>query len=279
LPESESALPTHPLVSQFVQQWSLLADPLRFAASAAASPEETCRILAADQHLRWRQRAPRPLQYYLRHWPTGLTADLLLVDLLVDEFGYREEAGQEVTVARYLRELPELDVAIVAKLLEVLSADGAAERAEHPLLCQFVDSDFVYVPARYADAFWIGRQKPIPGNAEVGCDLVLRCADSARNSLKISRRHLRLVRDGETGTVSNQSKSGTQLNHRILASGQQSPLSVGDELSIVGMLTLRMVRRESMSLGDPVSGEQSIALADPPCTWTLQAYRGTLHRI
>jgi pSer/pThr/pTyr-binding forkhead associated (FHA) protein len=150
------------------------------------------------------------------------------------------------------------------------------KKPEHQLVYQIAESPFVYLPDRQVDSFFIGRQKRRAENPSVGCDFVIRCTDSRKRSLKISRRHLEVHRNGGTTYVVNRSKLGTELNGQEIKRGLPFIIKAGDQLSIAGVLTICILGRGQVILGGAVKGGQVIRLGNDHSTVTLEASVGNL---
>jgi hypothetical protein len=243
--------------------------------------------LAADQHLRWRQNSPRPIQYYLQLWPDALRLSPLLIDLLVDEFGYREESGEGISCQRYLEELSDLPRTMREEVAAAVSADASQPiqvRADHvasispscQLVYQIGGTTFVYLPDQDQDVFTAGRQRRGFVGGGGGCDLVIRCASSTKASLRISRKHLEVYRQGQKTFVVNRSTLGTERNGQSLARGVPTEIQAGDRLNIAGVVSLCVLHRDNVGLTRPLPTHQAAVSAEDGGTFVLEVSSGEL---
>jgi serine/threonine protein kinase len=85
----------------------------------------------------------------------------------------------------------------------------------------------------------VGRQKRRPDAPPgEGNDFVVRITGNDEMSLRISRRHLELVRTPRGYVVTNRGRAGTSHNGRPLPLGVAVPLASGDRLDVAGVLAL-----------------------------------------
>ncbi|MCA9140476.1 MAG: protein kinase [Planctomycetales bacterium] len=119
------------VVRDFVDQWSPDCDPLEFAHDKNVAAETLCRVLLADQHIRWKHGCPRDLSYYVQYWPGDHVTDELLLRLLLDEFEYRDRAGIESSVQLFVESLPPLRTSIIEQLREQLGDEYLETPNDH----------------------------------------------------------------------------------------------------------------------------------------------------
>ncbi len=279
-------------LAEFIQQWTLVSDPLAFIQRSAAGDEETCRILAADQHFRWRQNSPRPIAFYLQHWPAAFESSPLLIDLLVDEFGYREEAGDAMPARSFADELAGVSDSVRQQVLEILCEESDLAKGrqngvsqhdatdsnstEHRLVYRIVGTDRIYVPDPHQDIFSIGRRRRDKIGGDQGCDVVFRSTNSPQASLRISRQHLELSRTDSQTFVINHGKLGTQCNGKSLDLHVPTEIQEGDRLTIAGILSLQVQQRPPLDLNRFVDAERATVIAHDGSTFTVEVSTGRL---
>jgi serine/threonine protein kinase len=121
-----------------------------------------------------------------------------------------------------------------------LNAGGPA------LMLRVVGTPFAYRPLPNQTIISVGRQRRKPGDPDdVGNDMILRVPGDDAQSTRISRRHFEIQRDGDTYSVVDSSKAGTQLNGMPLPRGTPTPLASGDRLTVADVVELEVVLETS----------------------------------
>lgn len=120
------------VVTRFVERWSQKVDPVEFTRDEGCDERTVCRILLADQHLCWKRGGPRKLGYYLEYWPKSLRSSADFLQLLVDEFGYREQSGRAESIESYLDRLQDLSDSFRNELAHTLRDDRPNEQRDVP---------------------------------------------------------------------------------------------------------------------------------------------------
>ena len=95
-------------------------DVLTFLAShPEATPRQCADVLLLDQYVCWREGAPRTAEYYLDGCPRVASDERLAVELITEEFGYRDQRGEEPTLSEYVDRFPQLREALADQLSEI----------------------------------------------------------------------------------------------------------------------------------------------------------------
>jgi serine/threonine protein kinase len=107
------------------------------------------------------------------------------------------------------------------------------------LTLRVVGTPYVYRADPRQVMVTVGRQRRRPDAPPGdGNDFVVRITGNDEMSLRISRRHLELVRTPGGYVVTNRGRSGTLHNGRPLPLGVAMPLASGDRLDVAGVLAL-----------------------------------------
>jgi len=113
-----------------------------------------------------------------------------------------------------------------------------------PLTLRVVGTPFAYVAAPHQECVRIGRQRRKPGETpDEGNDFVVRVDGADALTVRISRRHLELRRDGPRVLAIDRSKAGTLRNGRPLPRDRGAPLADGDRLTLAGVVVLQVLLR------------------------------------
>ncbi len=137
-----------PLAAQFANLWKLdkdLPDVFAFLQEhSQASPRETADVLLVDQRLRWKRSVGISVEEYLRRCPQLAGQEALRLELITEEFAYREQAGEAVELDEFLARFPELGELGFLEVSHHASQPDIASPTD--LICQlFGESDVVPV--------------------------------------------------------------------------------------------------------------------------------------
>jgi serine/threonine protein kinase len=113
-----------------------------------------------------------------------------------------------------------------------------------PLTLRVAGTDLAYRPTSEQAVIAVGRQKRRPGEpVTAGNDFVVRVEGNDELSVRISRRHLEMRREGGRWLVVDHSSGGTLRNGKPLPPGVPVTLAAGDRLTIAGVMTLEVLLR------------------------------------
>jgi pSer/pThr/pTyr-binding forkhead associated (FHA) protein len=122
---------------------------------------------------------------------------------------------------------------------ESLTLPPAVSTPDLLLVLRLEGTPVVYRPAPGQQVITLGRQiRKLGAGYSQGNDLVLRVPNNPQLSLRISRRHLEIRRQGEEYVAIDRSKGGTSCNGQPLAPNVPWPLRDGDRLVVAGLITL-----------------------------------------
>lgn len=114
-----------------------------------------------------------------------------------------------------------------------------AELASGSFTLHVAGSTVAYRAAANQRSVTVGRQRRKPGSPmDEGSDFVVRVADNDELSLRISRRHMEIVRTSDGWSAINRSRTGAEHNGQAMPLGEPVPLTPGDRLSLAGVVTL-----------------------------------------
>jgi pSer/pThr/pTyr-binding forkhead associated (FHA) protein len=152
----------------------------------------------------------------------------------------------------------------MAAFSDALGDGLQGELAGPRLTLHVAGSPIVYRAGPGQTAVTVGRQRRKPGAPrDEGNDFVVRVADNEEMSLRISRRHVELLRTDTGWSVISRGSAGTEHNGQMLPSGVPVPLTPGDRLSLAGVLALFVefdtVGGATVPLADLPAGESRAA--------------------
>jgi len=112
-----------------------------------------------------------------------------------------------------------------------------------PRLClRLLGTPCVYQAPPDSSVIRVGRQRRKPDEGtEEGNDFVIRSPDSDDQSLKISRQHFEIRREGPAYVIVDRSSAGTVLNGQRLEKNQPHPLRAGDQVTVAKVITLEVL--------------------------------------
>ena len=111
------------LVDRFAQQWESSAEPPDVFAFLRehdrAEPAEMLEVLHLDQHRRWQAGVPLPVTSYFQALDGADPDDALKVELIEEEFGYREDAGHDVDPQEFCGQFSSLSASAQRRLAKL----------------------------------------------------------------------------------------------------------------------------------------------------------------
>jgi serine/threonine protein kinase len=154
-------------------------------------------------------------------------------------------------------------------------ADCSGESPAGGLTLHVAGSPFAYRADASQRIVTVGRQRRKPDSAQdEGSDFVVRVSGNDELSLRISRRHLELIRTSAGWSAIHRGQMATEHNGQVLQSGVAVPLTPGDRLSLAGVLTL-FVEFDSAD-GTTLSGAELPAGESRAAQLLLEATRGDI---
>lgn len=153
--------------------------------------------------------------------------------LPITSWGSHDEAWQEV--ARDIRQIIEA-ISVDRASMPATVAGRESVTAVH---LRVMGTPYAYQGLPGAESITLGRQRRKPGAPPAeGNDIVLRVEDREQDSLRISRRHLEIIRQGQSYFVITYGRAGTRLNGVDISSTGRTPIQPGDRLLVAGVITL-----------------------------------------
>jgi serine/threonine protein kinase len=117
--------------------------------------------------------------------------------------------------------------------------DGHSLASPGALTLHIAGSPFAYRADPQQRSVTVGRQKrKVNSPVDEGSDFVVRVTGDDELSLRISRRHLELVRTAAGWSVIHRGRMATEHNGQPLAPNIAIPLTPGDRVALAGVLTL-----------------------------------------
>jgi serine/threonine protein kinase len=151
----------------------------------------------------------------------------------------RVSPALEGACMKALAKLPQDRWPSMAAFSDALDDQLQEQPAGPRLTLHVAGSPIVYRAGAGQSSVTVGRQRHKPGAPrDEGNDFVVRVADNEEMSLRISRRHVELVRTASGWSVISRGSAGTEHNGQALPSGIPVPLTPGDRLSLAGVLVL-----------------------------------------
>ncbi len=113
------------------------------------------------------------------------------------------------------------------------------------LILRVKNTSYCYRPTPHQERITVGRQRrKVGGASDQGNDFVIRVENNEPLSLRVSRRHFEIQREGEEFLVVDRSKHGLVLNGKSLSKNTPTPLQNGDSLIVAGVLELEVILQE-----------------------------------
>ena len=179
------------------------------ASSALSNNRQRADILLCDQHQRWKSGVAIPLEQYFKACPELDRDEELKVELIEEEFGYLEQAGQTPEINQFLAQFPFLSDSARNQLADSISSSGrlTEESQSTDSIPQIIDREPVPASiARFKIVNTIGRGAF--GVVYQGRDEELQ----RMVAIKVPTRR-RIVQAGGTDAFLKEARAVAQLDH------------------------------------------------------------------
>lgn len=155
-----------------------------------------------------------------------------------------------------------IDAGRVVLVAPEVARSGSREPGEAVVQLRALGTSYAYQAAPGVNALSVGRQRRKPGGPLQGGNDVVVCirGDVAQN-LRISRRHLDIVRTDHRWYLVDRSRGYTTLNDALVPAGDPVPLRPGDRIGLAGVLVLEFSIRDTFT-NSIVTGPVGIGVED-----------------